>query len=117
MNPPTSDRTSSARAQHPVYASAADLGRAIRRLRLEHKPRLSAEKLALNAGMHTTYLSGIERGLRNPSWAKLNGLAKALALPLARIIQVAEQERRIGRVRSRIEAEDRSRIEVEAYEL
>jgi Helix-turn-helix len=88
-----------------VYASAADLGNAIRRLRREQEPQLAIQTLALNAGMHPTYLSGIERGVRNPTWAKLNTLAEALQVPLSRIIHVAEQESRITLARSRIEAE------------
>lgn len=104
MNPPTPGATSGVQTQRArIYASAVDLGHAIRRLRREREPRPSIQGLAFNAGMHPTYLSGIERGVRNPTWASLNSLAEALEVPLARVIEVAEQERMIALARSRIE--------------
>jgi transcriptional regulator with XRE-family HTH domain len=82
-----------------------DLGRAIRRLRREQ--RLSIETLALDANMHPTYLSGIERGIRNPTWNKIADLAQALGVTVAAIIQTAEQEAEVARAvrdtRARIE--------------
>src|ERR1700677_880149 len=68
----------------------AALGRAIRRLRKGR--RLSIETLALDADMHPTYLSGIERGKRNPTWNKLRGLAEALGTPVSAIAGEAESE-------------------------
>jgi transcriptional regulator with XRE-family HTH domain len=67
----------------------ADLGRTIRRLRGERD--LTIEGLALDAGMHPTYLSGIERGRRNPTWNKLADLAEALEVPVSAIILDAEE--------------------------
>jgi transcriptional regulator with XRE-family HTH domain len=66
------------------------LGRAIRRLRRER--RLTIEALALNAGLHPTYLSEIERGIRNPTWSKLCALADALGIPVSVIAGEAENE-------------------------
>ena len=54
----------------------ADLGAALRRLCLDRKRTI--EDLAFAAEIHPTYLSGIERGVRNPTWAKLCALSKAL---------------------------------------
>jgi transcriptional regulator with XRE-family HTH domain len=54
----------------------AALGTAVRELRTERG--LSQEVLADAADLHVTYLSGIERGLRNPSLDKINALAAAL---------------------------------------
>jgi transcriptional regulator with XRE-family HTH domain len=68
----------------------AALGRAIRRLR-QHQ-ELTIETLALDAEMHPTYLSGIERGVRNPTWAKLCALADALAIPISTISTEAEHD-------------------------
>lgn len=68
----------------------AALGRAIRRLRRER--RLSIEALALEAGLHPTYLSGIERGVRNPTWSKLCALAGALGVTVSVIAGEAERE-------------------------
>lgn len=68
----------------------ADLGRTIRRLRKTR--RLSIEALAFMADMHPTYLSGIERGRRNPTWLKLCGVAKALEIPISAMTGHAERE-------------------------
>jgi transcriptional regulator with XRE-family HTH domain len=68
----------------------ADLGRTIRRLRKAR--RLSIEALAFMADMHPTYLSGIERGRRNPTWRKLCGVAEALEMPMSAMTGHAERE-------------------------
>jgi len=67
-----------------------DLGQAVRRLRQAR--RLSLEALAADAHMHPTYLSAIERGLRNPTWTKLCGLARALDITLYQLVHAAEAE-------------------------
>ena len=51
----------------------ADLEQAVRRLSRDR--RLTIETLASDAGIHPTYLSGIERGIRNPTFGKLADLA------------------------------------------
>jgi transcriptional regulator with XRE-family HTH domain len=56
----------------------------------------SIEALALAAGLHPTYLSGIERGERNPTWAKLCGLAGALGVPVCKIMQVVGATTSLG---------------------
>jgi transcriptional regulator with XRE-family HTH domain len=68
----------------------ADLGRTIRRLRQAR--RLTIEALAFMADMHPTYLSGIERGRRNPTWLKLCGVAKALEMSMSAMTSHAERE-------------------------
>jgi transcriptional regulator with XRE-family HTH domain len=71
--------------------SRAALGAAVRELRTERG--LSQEAVADAAALHVTYLSGIERGLRNPSLDKLNALAGALevsTLELARRADVQD---------------------------
>ena len=40
--------------------------------------RATQEEVAHRAGVHVTYLSGIERGIRNPSLKNIRALAKAL---------------------------------------
>jgi transcriptional regulator with XRE-family HTH domain len=75
--------------------SNADLGQAIRRLRWDRN--LTIEALAFAAGMHPTYLSGIERGRRNPTWARITGLARALGVPFAVLLETAEQEGEVAR--------------------
>jgi transcriptional regulator with XRE-family HTH domain len=70
--------------------SNAALGRAIRRLRKHRK--LTIETLAHAADLHPTYLSGIERGVRNPTWAKLCALATALGIPVSVVAVEAEHD-------------------------
>lgn len=43
--------------------------------------------------MHPTYLGGIERGRRNPSWDKLSDLAEALEIPVSTLAREAEDHR------------------------
>jgi transcriptional regulator with XRE-family HTH domain len=74
----------------PTIPTKAELGAAIRRLRTE--ANLSIEALADAAEMHPTYLSGIERGINNPSWTKLTGLATGLGVAVSAIVDAAEAE-------------------------
>lgn len=57
------------------------LGKNLRRLRLEK--RLGQEKFALEYGFDRTYISGIERGVRNPTVVIVQKLADALGVPIA----------------------------------
>ena len=52
------------------------VGQNVRRLREE--AGLSQEKLALEAELDRTYVSGVERGVRNPTVTVLARIAKAL---------------------------------------
>lgn len=74
-------------------AALKALGEAIRTRRGEIDG-LSQEGLADLAGMHRTYVSEIERGLRNPSFRNLFKLATALEVPLSDL--VAQAERSVG---------------------
>jgi transcriptional regulator with XRE-family HTH domain len=73
-----------------------DLGRAVRRLRRAR--RLTVETLAFAANIHPTYLSGIERGIRNPTWQKLCDLADALDVPVSTVVQHAGEEAEVAHV-------------------
>jgi len=42
---------------------------------------LSQEEVADRAGIHVTYLSGVERGLRNPAVINIRKIALALDVP------------------------------------
>jgi len=55
-------------------------GKRVRELRLAMG--LSQEKLAFKAGVHRTYLGGIERGERNPSLKNIAAIAMALDITL-----------------------------------
>jgi transcriptional regulator with XRE-family HTH domain len=76
--------------------TSAALGQAIRRLRRAH--RLTIEDLAAAAEMHATYLSGIERGVRNPTWSKVCGLADALEVSVSVLAGEAEEEAVVARI-------------------
>lgn len=65
------------------------LGAAIRRQRV--KAGLSQEELAEQAGLHTTYISMVERGIRNPTVDVAARIAKALRISLPRLIALAER--------------------------
>jgi transcriptional regulator with XRE-family HTH domain len=56
----------------------------LRELRLGRK--LTLEQLAERADLHWTYVSGIERGRRDPGLRTLGRLAQGLGLPLADLL-------------------------------
>lgn len=60
------------------------LSRNLRRLRTEKG--WSQEELADRAGLHRTYVSGVERGVRNPTITIVAALAKALGVPPAELL-------------------------------
>lgn len=47
----------------------------------------SQEELADRAGIHRTYIGGIERGERNPTLAMIHRLARALNVPPSRLLE------------------------------
>jgi transcriptional regulator with XRE-family HTH domain len=55
---------------------------AIRVRELRNARGVSQEKLAEEAGIHRTYLGGIELGLRNPSLKNIARIARALDVPI-----------------------------------
>ena len=55
-------------------------GKKLRALRIEKS--YSQEELGFKAGLDRTYISGIERGIRNPSLENISKLAKALGVPV-----------------------------------
>lgn len=60
------------------------LARNLKRLRLARG--WSQEELAGQAGLHRTYVSGVERGVRNPTVAIVAALAKALGVAPAELL-------------------------------
>jgi transcriptional regulator with XRE-family HTH domain len=64
------------------------LGLAVRELR--KRGGLSQEELAHRSGLHPTYISGIERGLRNPSWRSVGRLCDALGVTVSELARLAE---------------------------
>ncbi len=65
------------------------LGRAVRELRAAQG--VSQEELAARSGVHRTYMGGIERGERNPSWSKVLLLADGLGVSAAELVALAER--------------------------
>ena len=45
-----------------------------------HKRAMSQEQLAFDSELHRTYVSAVERGIRNPTIETLGKLAKALSV-------------------------------------
>jgi transcriptional regulator with XRE-family HTH domain len=62
--------------------------RSLRQLR-----NLSQEELAFRAGIHRTYLGGIERGERNPALKNINSLADALNVSLSELFKLGDKTR------------------------
>jgi len=54
--------------------------------RLREAQGISQEDLADRAGVHRTYVSGVERGVRNPTITVLEKIAGALGEPLAELV-------------------------------
>ena len=47
---------------------------------------LRQEGLAFECGLHRTYISGVERGIRNPTVVVLEKIAKALRVSTSRLL-------------------------------
>jgi transcriptional regulator with XRE-family HTH domain len=73
----------------PRSPEHAALGEAIRQIRARRD--LSQEALADKADLHLTQIGGMERGTRNPSYATLVRLAKALRVKPGEIVNLADE--------------------------
>ncbi len=60
----------------------------MRQLRVERE--MTLEELAKVSDLHWTYLSGIERGRRNPTLKVLAAVAAALDIKTAELVRLAE---------------------------
>lgn len=60
-----------------------EFGKRLKSLRAQNN--LSQESLGLLAGLDRTYISGIERGVRNVGLANIYRLARAINLPVAEL--------------------------------
>ena len=61
------------------------VGLNLKKFRLERG--LSQEALAFDCGLHRTYISGVERGVRNPTVLVLEQIAMALKVPTPRLLE------------------------------
>ena len=61
------------------------VGKNVKKFRKERG--LSQEGLAFDSDLHRTYISGVERGIRNPTVVVLDKIAKALKVPAAELLR------------------------------
>jgi transcriptional regulator with XRE-family HTH domain len=47
----------------------------------------SQEELAFESGLHRTYISGVERGVRNPTVLVVQEIAAVLGVPAAKLLE------------------------------
>ncbi|MGO9763609.1 MAG: helix-turn-helix domain-containing protein [Solirubrobacteraceae bacterium] len=77
------------RQSEPRSAEHAALGEAVRLARVDKG--LSQEQLADAAGVHVTHLGGVERGVRNPNYATIVKLARALGVEPGALVTAADE--------------------------
>jgi transcriptional regulator with XRE-family HTH domain len=70
--------------------SLAAFGGAVRRAR--ERQRISQEDLAFEAGLDRTYISGVERGRRNPTVVSIRKIALALGTKPSLLFAAAERK-------------------------
>jgi len=74
--------------RHQAFQTA--FGKALRRRR--ERLEVSQEALAFTSEIHRTYISELERGLKNPSLTTIDRLAAALKTKASTLIADAEAE-------------------------
>ena len=62
----------------PMKSEITNFGKRIREIRL--KKKMSQGDIAKKLGVHRSYISGLERGKRNPSLLTINKMAKAIGV-------------------------------------
>lgn len=62
--------------------------------RLRGELGLSQEGLAFETGLHRTYISGVERAVRNPTILVLEKIAETLKVPAGRLLDEPPARRR-----------------------
>lgn len=66
------------------------LGYLVKKRRIEMG--ISQEELGLRANLDRTYISGVERGVRNPSLTALVSLAEGLDITVSKLLETLEIE-------------------------
>ncbi len=83
-------------SRHIRFARPMDVrkrvGINLRRLRQDRG--LSQEELAFESGLHRTYISGVERGVRNPTVLVLQEIATALEVPAAQLLEETQRRKK-----------------------
>ena len=62
--------------------------------KFRHERGLSQEALAFECGLHRTYISGVERGVRNPTVLVLEQIAMALKVPAAKLLEETPRKKK-----------------------
>jgi len=62
--------------------------------RYRKEAELSQEELAFDCKLHRTYISGVERGVRNPTVIVLAKIAGALKVTPAALLEAPEKRRK-----------------------
>ena len=65
------------------------LGKAVRQIR--EREGLTQEDLAGRADLHSTWISAVERGVRDPRWSTVCQMAKGLGVPPMELVALAER--------------------------
>ena len=80
--------------QKQTQKSGAQLlfARNMKRIRLDKK--LTQEKVAEAAGLHTNYISSVERGERNISIGNIERISNALGVPMTELLAEPEMPRK-----------------------
>jgi transcriptional regulator with XRE-family HTH domain len=73
----------------PRTSRQARIGKAVKAVRTAQS--LTQENLAAKADLHPTYISDVERGVRNPSWDVVARLAEGMGVPVATIAAEYDQ--------------------------
>ena len=71
--------------------SLIDFGNRLRNLRIQKK--ISQEKFADLTQLDRTYISGLERGIRNPSFIILQKIANCLEISINKLFQEVDDEK------------------------
>lgn len=61
--------------------------------RLRKEMDLSQEAFAFEVGLHRTYISQLERGVRNPTILVLEKIAAALSVPASTLLEEPSREK------------------------
>jgi transcriptional regulator with XRE-family HTH domain len=91
----------------PISSISKRFGAAVRNRR--KAAGLSQETLAERAGLHPTYVSMVERAVRNPTLDVSAGIAEVLKVGLPKLVEEAQQQRMSSR-REAIHRQKRERL-------
>jgi transcriptional regulator with XRE-family HTH domain len=65
------------------------LGKALRQIR--EREKLTQEDVADKAGLHSTWISAVERGVRDPRWSTVCQMAKGMGVRPMELVALAER--------------------------